>query len=238
MVRLLLFFLRINLTLNAFAQEEEQRILFSEALSMHLPKYEKKAKKAYRLRDYEEAHTLFDSLVQFELNGSYMDNFKFHSLKGKSVELYDIKKPVYLITYASWCIGSEGEIPAINALATKYQDKIDFVILFWDTQKIAKKMSKSYNDNIKILYVDELNNKDSFVISQLKHSLGLPTTFLIDGTKKILDIRRGITHPLSKTFEESYDMNYNSIHDGIANHLLSGKKKYSPSKETVAINGI
>ena len=237
MVRLLLFFLLINLTLSAAAQEDEQRILFSDALSMHLPKYEERAKKAYRTRNYEEAHNLFDSLVQSELNGSYMDNFRFHNLKGKEVSLYDIKKPVYLITYASWCIGSEGEVPAINALATKYQDKIDFVILFWDSQKTAKKMSKAYNDNINILYVDELNNKDSFVISQLKHSLGLPTTFLLDGTKKIVDIRRGITHPLSKSFEESYDMNYNSIQDGIANHLLT-KDKYTFTKETVAINGM
>jgi len=238
MVRLLLLFLLTNLTLSALAQEDEQRILFSDALAMHLPKYEERAKKAYRTRNYEEAHNLFDSLVNIELNGSYMDNFTFNTLKGKQITLYDIKKPVYLITYASWCISTKGEIPAINALATKYQDKIDFVILFWDTQKTTKKMSKSYNENIKILYVDELNNKDSFVISQLKHSLGLPTTFLLDGTKKIVDIRRGITHPMTKTFEESYDMNYNSINDGIANHLLTKDRKFALTKETVAINGI
>ncbi|SDS48735.1 Thiol-disulfide isomerase or thioredoxin [Gillisia sp. Hel1_33_143] len=236
MVRLLLCFLIFNFSLGAFAQQDDPRILFSEALALHLPKYEKQAKNAYRLRNYEKAHTLFDTLVQEDLNGSYMDNFELNDLKGKKIYLYNIKKPVYLITYASWCIATEGEIPAINALASKYQDQVEFVILFWDTKKVAKKMSKDYSNNITVLYVDEQKNNDSFVISQLKHSLGLPTTFLLDGTKKILDIRRGITHPLSKTFDESYKMNYNSIHDGIANHLLFESKKFTLSKETVAIN--
>ena len=96
-------------------------------------------------------------------------------------------------------------------------------------------MSKSYNKNIRVLYVNELNNRDGHVVSQLKHSLGLPTTFLLDKDKKILDIRRGVTHALNKSFEESFDLNYNSMYDGIANHLL-GDKKYNTNQETVAIN--
>ena len=82
-----------------------------------------------------------------------MDNFQFTQLKGKKIDLYDFKKPVYLITYASWCITSEGEIPAINLLAEKYSDRVDFLILFWDNQNMTKKMAKSYNDHITILYV-------------------------------------------------------------------------------------
>ncbi len=219
-----------------FGQTEDTRMFFSEALTVHLPKYDQSAKAAYYQRDYEEANRLFDSLIDHGLKGSYMDNFKFNNLNKKENSLYDFKKPMYLITYSSWCITSEGEIPAINQLAAKYSDKIDFVILFWDDHKTTKKMSKSYNEHIKVLYVNEMNNQDSYVISKLKHSLGLPTTFLIDGNKKILDIRRGISHPFGKSFEESFDMNYNSIYDGIANHLLETDKYKNAERETVALN--
>lgn len=235
MVRFLRLFLIFYFTSPAFGQLAEERIFFSEALTQYLPKYEKKAKKAYALRDYNLGQELFDSLVEFELNGSYMDNFKFNQLNSKEITFYDFKKPVYLITYASWCIASEGEIPALNQLASKYHGKIDFVILFWDDKNTTKKLSKAYSKDIKILYVDELHNNNNYVVSQLKHSLGLPTTFLIDGNKKILDIRRGVTHAFGKSFEESFDLNYNSIYDGIANQLLGGKNNY-PGQETAALN--
>ena len=218
-----------------FAQQEENKLFFSDALSLHLPKYKSSAEKAYSRRDYKEATRLFDSLVEYGLNDSYMNNFQFNQLNSKEVSLYDFKKPTYLITYASWCVTTEGEIPAINELANKYSDEIDFIILFWDDQKTTKKMAKSYNKNIRVLYVNELNNTGGHVVSQLKHSLGLPTTFLLDKDKRILDIRRGVTHALNKSFEESFDLNYNSMYDGIANHLLSDKK-YNTNQETVAIN--
>ena len=236
MVRLLpLLIILLSLSNSVFGQTDETRLFFSEALTAHLPKYDQNAKAAYYQRDYEEANRLFDSLIEHGLNGSYMDNFRFNNLNQKGSALYDFKKPMYLITYASWCVTSEGEIPAINQLAAKYSDKIDFVILFWDDHKTTKKMSKLYNENIKVLYVNEKNNQDSYVISKLKHSLGLPTTFLIDGNKKILDIKRGITHPYGKSFEESFDLNYNSIFDGIANHLLEANN-YNAERETVALN--
>ncbi|WP_033445072.1 TlpA family protein disulfide reductase [Gillisia marina] len=235
MKKLLLILSLLLLDLSICAQQKENKVFFSEALSMHLPKYKSNSEKAYSRRDYKEATRLFDSLVDYGLNGSYMNDFQFNQLNSKEISLSDFKKPTYFITYASWCITTEGEIPAINELANKYNDKIDFVILFWDDQKTTKKMAKSYNKNIKVLYVNELNNKDGHVVSQLKHSLGLPTTFLLDRDKKILDIRRGVTHALNKSFEESFDLNYNSIYDGIANHLL-GDKIYNTNQETVAIN--
>ncbi len=235
MVRKLLTFLLIFTVQFTFSQEEE-KMLFSEALAMHLPKYETKAKAAYMYRDFEKATQLFDSLVKNHLNGSTMDNFKFNRLKkSSSVSLYDFKKPVYLITYASWCVTTKGEIPALNELAEKYNGKIDFVVLFWDTPKATKRAAKDYNKYINILYVDEMENKDAFVVSQLKHSLGLPTVFLLNEKKEIQDIRRGVTHSLQKSLQESKDVNYNSIYDGIANHLLSGGS-LGPQLDPVALN--
>lgn len=235
MVRILLLIFTFFLVQSTYPQQEEEKILFSEALAMHLPKYEKKAKEAYFLRDFKEGERLFDSLVNHSLRGSLMDEFKFMSLNGKKVSLYDFKNPIYFITYASWCVTSEGEIPALNQLAKKYSDQIDFVVLFWDDQKTSKKASKPYHHSITVLYVDELDNKHAFTIKNLKHSLGLPTTFLLDSTKKILDIRRGVTHRYGKNFEDSLDANYNSIYDGIANHLL-GQRDYTNNSKPVASN--
>ena len=80
-----------------------------------------------------------------------------------------------------------------------------------------------------------MNNRDSYVISRLKHSLGLPTTFLLDDTKKILDVRRSITHPYKKSFEESYDLNYNKIYEGITNLLLK-ESGFKTEGKTASLN--
>lgn len=235
MVRILLLIFTFFLVLKTSAQRGEEKIFFTEALALHLTKYEKKAKDAYFYRDYERGKELFDSLVNFQLSGSYMNDFKFFNLKGQTTSLYEFKKPLYFITYASWCVTSKGEIPALNELAEKYSAEIDFVVLFWDHQKAAKEAGKAYNKAINIVYVDELQNKNPYVISMLKHSLGLPTTFLLDEKKKVLDIRRGVTHPYGRSFEDSLDANYNSIYDGIANHLL-GAKEYEGTAGPVASN--
>lgn len=235
MVRTLLLFLTIITLQTSSYSQEDNKVLFSHALSAHFPKYDQNARLAYHYRDFDRAEFLFDSLVQYGLKGSFMDNFLFTRLNNKPVNLYDLEKPVYLITYASWCITTKGEIPALNQLAEKYSDRIDFVILFWDSKKTTKKAAKAYNKHIKIVYVDELNNKDAFVVSRLKHSLGLPTTFLLDKNKQILDIRRGVSHSYDKSLQESIDANYNSIFDGIANHLLKGAN-FNSGNDPIAVN--
>lgn len=187
---------------------------------MHLPKYEKKAKKAYRQRDYERAENLFDSLVNNKLSGSYMNNFKFRNLRRKEIALSDFKKPVYLLTYASWCVPGKGEIPALNKLTEKYKDKIDFVVLFWDKRKTTKKLAKNYHRNISVLYVDETQNESAFVVQQLKHSLGLPTCFLLGADKEILKIQRSLFHPFQISKKESFEMNFETIDNEITTHLI------------------
>jgi|SRR5690606_20872902 len=235
MVRKLLLILTIIALQTSSYSQEDNKVLFSQALSAHFPKYDQSAKLAYHYREFDRAKILFDSLVQFGLKGSYMDNFWFNSLNNKPLSLYELEKPVYLITYASWCISTKGEIPALNQLAEKYSDRIDFVVLFWDSKKVTKKAAKAYNKHIRIVYVDELDNRDAFVVSRLKHSLGLPTTFLLDKNKQILDIRRGVSHSYEKSLEDSIDANYNSIFDGIANHLLKGGN-YNSITDPIAVN--
>ena len=219
---LVLFFF---LSYSVYPQQESPT--FSEAISNNLLKYKEKADKAYRQDNVLRAEFLFDSLVNNCLKGARLDNFKVKDLKNKQVDLNEFQKPVYLITNSSWIVPTEGEIPAINQLADKYHDQIDFVMLFWDNQKTAKELSQKYSKNIKILYVDELKNNSSYVVKNLKHSLGFPTSFLLDKEKQIIDIQRKVSHPYGMDFEHSLELNTRSFTKAISLLLIKDSNQYS-----------
>ncbi len=225
MVRVLLFLFIVIFTLPGKAQDEN--LYFSEALAMYLPKYVSKAQEAYLDDNVQRAEFLFDSLVNNCLKGSYLDNFKVKNLRNKVIPLEKLKKPTYLITNASWIVPTKGEIPALNALAEKYQDKIDFVVLFWDKRNTAKDLAKQYHKSIKVYYVDELSNESNYVIRNLKHSLGVPTSFLLTEEKKIVDIKRSITHPYSVEKQKSFDLNHKAFSEGISQLLLQDSSELS-----------
>ncbi|MDX1754054.1 MAG: TlpA disulfide reductase family protein [Salinimicrobium sediminis] len=231
MRKLLLFFLTQILVVSLFAQQDQ--ISFSEALTTHLPKYKKQADKAYRTENLKRADFLFDSLVKYGLKGSKMDNFKVQDLKKKPVALDDFQKPVYLTTYASWIVPTEGEIPALNKLSEKYGDQVDFVMLFWDSHSTTKELAKKYNKNITVLYVDEMKNDSPYVIKMMKHSLGFPTSFLLNKDKNIIDIRRKVSHPFGIEFEKSFDLNYDSFTSAISLLLINDSSQYSQAEKTL-----
>lgn len=231
MRKLLLFFLTQILVVPLFAQQDQ--ISFSEALTTHLPKYKKQADKAYRTENLKRADFLFDSLVKYGLKGSKMDNFKVQDLKKKPVALDDFQKPVYLTTYASWIVPTEGEIPALNKLSEKYGDQVDFVMLFWDSHSTTKELAKKYNKNITVLYVDEMKNDSPYVIKMMKHSLGFPTSFLLNKDKNIIDIRRKVSHPFGIEFEKSFDLNYDSFTSAISLLLINDSSQYSQAEKTL-----
>ncbi|HKJ49308.1 MAG TPA: TlpA disulfide reductase family protein [Christiangramia sp.] len=220
MKKLLLVFLFIGPTV--FSQQElQKKTYFSEALYFNLSDYNRKADMAYRFNDYEKGKELFEDFTSTHLEGSYMDNFKFRNLKNKEVELYNFKKPVFLITYASWCVPSKGEIPALNELAAEYKNNIDFVVLFWDRREKAKDLAENFSKDISVVYVDESQNNGAYVVKQLKHSLGLPTCFLLSGDKKIMDIRRSVFPPLQTEEETAYRENYIALETSISNNLVN-----------------
>ena len=231
MRKLLLFFLTQILVVPLFAQQDQ--ISFSEALTTHLPKYKKQADKAYRTQNLERADFLFDSLVKYGLKGSRLDNFKVQDLKKRPVALDEFQKPVYLTTYASWIVPTEGEIPALNKLAEKYGDQVDFVMLFWDSHSTTKELAKKYSKRITVLYVDEMQNDSPYVIKMMKHSLGFPTSFLLNKDKNIIDIRRKVSHPFGIEFEKSFDLNYDSFTSAISLLLINDSSQYSQAEKTL-----
>ena len=212
--KLLLLFLLISFA--AQSQQIGPNRLFSKEIGKNIKTYRQKSQLAYANNDFERADFLFDSLINNVVNESYLDNFKVRKISGRKVELYDFKKPVFLMTYASWCTPGIGEIPALNEVAKKYHKEIDFVVLFWDSKKKVRKIARNYNSKLTILYVDEKENTNCHIVETMKHSLGFPTTFFIDKSKKIVDVRRGVLHPYNEEFNISYNLNYNAFLNGIS----------------------
>lgn len=200
---------------SAFAQEEI-RIPFSTAVSAHIVKYNRKMDDAYRDNDLERAKFLFDSLVKNHLSGTYMDDFTFNSLKDEPTSFEDFEKPIFLITSAAWCVPGIGEIPALNDLADRFHDQIDFIVLFWDTKENLKAKSPEYSNNIKLVYVNEKTNQDSHIVNKLKHALGFPMMYFMDEERKLLNIQKVETHHSSETLSNSYNIHFNSLSKGVS----------------------
>ena len=211
---LLLLFLPVSLI--AQSQQIEQESLFSQMIGKNIKKYTLESQKAYATNNFERAEFLFDSLINHVVNESFIDNFKFKKRSGRTVELYDYEKPIFLMTYASWCTPGVGEIPALNEIAEKHHKDIDFIVLFWDSRDKVKKVAREYSRHIDVVYVDERDNKNNYVVQSMKHSLGFPTSFFIDAQKKIVDVRRGVLHPYEEAYEISFELNYNSFLNGIS----------------------
>ena len=215
MGKMLLTFLLLA-SLPLFSQKTEADPLFSKAIGENIRKYRVESRKAYRTRDEERAQFLFDSLVNNVVNGTLLDNFKVRKFSGRKTTLHKFKKPIYLISYASWCVPNAGEIPAFNDIAKKYFKEIDFVVLFWGSKRKIRKFKRKYNKRVHILYVDEKENKNGFAIKIMKHSVGFPTSFFISSKKNILDVRRNHTDKYDKEYTSSYNANYQSYMSGVS----------------------
>lgn len=191
---------------------------FSNAIKIDLKKYKKDCALAYRKGDLDRGKFLFDSLVDNRLTGTRFDDFTFKKAKGSKLTLSKVEKPIILITYASWCVTSKGEIPAINKLAKKYGKDVKFVVLFWDRKHNMKKIARKFNHNVTVCYAHESYRNDETIVAALKHTLGFPTSFYLDENLKVIDIRRcGIKSCPKKTpYEKAYALNYNSYVDGLS----------------------
>jgi len=197
---------------------------FSNAIKINFKKYKAESDLAYRKADFERGKFLFDSLVGHRLAGTTFDDFTFKQANGSKLKLSKIKKPVVLITYASWCVLSKGEIPALNKLAQKYSKDVQFVVLFWDRKHNMDKIARKFNRHVTVCYAHEYYKNDAPIVAALKHTLGFPTSFYLDENLTVMDIRRcGVkVCPTKINEQKSYALNYNTFLDGLS-MILMGK---------------
>ncbi|MCH8534006.1 MAG: redoxin domain-containing protein [Flavobacteriaceae bacterium] len=177
-------------------QDYEAKVFFSEQIRGHYKTHIKKIEQIENAGRYEEAEALAKKFIQEYMVGSYMDNFSLKCLKSGQCYIDDYKKPMLILSYASWSIPTKGEVKAFNNLAKNFHKQIDFVVLYWDSKQDARKDSKKLNSKIEILYVDELTNRYSSTIKMLKHTFGIPTTFVVGSDKRVLHIQTNIQNPL------------------------------------------
>lgn|GEM_PF-186727 len=218
MKRLLIIFI-LSITYHSAYTQGDDLIYYSEIISLNLEKYKENSNLAYQQNDVERARFLFDSLIQNVVVGTQLDEFKVSTLKIKSgakKPLVTYEKPLFLLTYADWCIPDVGELPALNELAEKYHDQIDFVVLFWNKRSDVRKVAKNYNHHIELAYVDETDNQSSNVVNKLKHVFGLPTAIFVNQWGEIVDVQREVSNHYSETDTKSYEIHYNYIAKGIS----------------------
>jgi len=216
MGRLLLLVFILSIPYTALSQDIALNDLFSQRIEKNIKRHMYKSQEAYADNDLDRAKFLFDSLVKHVVTGSYLDNFKVRKRSGRRIEMNDFEKPIYLKTHAAWCTPGIGEISALNEAAKKYHKEIEFVVLFWDSKRTTRQMSRKYSGNVTILFVDERENINDHVVENLKHSLGFPTSFLVNADKMILDVRRGILNKYDDDFTDSFNAHYNSILSGVS----------------------
>jgi len=214
-------------------QGQESVTSFSDAIKNNIKKYNTQTDKEFEKGDIERGYALFDSLVQNHLVGSRFDDYSFKCVNSRKVKLSKIKKPVFIITYASWCVMNRGEIPALNKLARKYEDDIQFIVVFWDVKSDVKKIARQFNNDIKVCYANESYKNDEAVVATLKHSLGFPTSYFLNSDLEVVDIKRGATAiPPRTAFKKAFEINYSVFNERLVTFL----NKKEMIKEQLANN--
>ncbi len=193
-----LFFFYLSVSSLTFSQNVDDDNLFSRAIEKNMKKYISLSNKLYNKKNYEKAQYLFDSLVNHNLTKTSFDDFSFKRFGKRRIKISDVKKPIILITYSSWCIMGKGEIPALNQLAKDYEDKVQIMVLFWNKKSDMKHIAKKFDKNVIVCYANENERKDSPIMMYMKRPLGFPTAYLINENKMLVDIKKSFVKPENK----------------------------------------
>lgn len=224
MKQIYLYIVTILFTCAGFSQDQEQpkSDSFADALRNNLGKYNAKVNQAFEKNNIELTQVLFDSLVDYHLAGTKFEDYTLKTFERRKLKLSSIQKPIFILTYASWCVPSKGEFQALNKLAQKHANEVQFILLFWDKRKNIKKIANKFNHNIAVCYANESYQNDAPIVAHLKHSLGFPTSFFLDENLKVVKIKRGGAHPkLNSNFSTALTMNYNVFREGLNTILIN-----------------
>lgn len=215
--------------LASFSYSQDTISYFSDAVKNNISSYAKASNKAYEKRNIREGKDLFDSLVKNKLVGTKFDNFNLKVYKSKNVKLNRIDKPIFIITYASWCVITKGEIPALNILAKEHRDDMQIIVIFWDKKSDIKNIANKFSDDIKVCYANENYANDSHLIASIKHSLGFPTSLFIDENKNVVSIKHfenviKLRTPIKEAIITSYNYFSKDINESLVNSVANNKK--------------
>ena len=208
----LLVFLQCTLS---YSQDEP--VLFSDALRVNFSKYKSQSNQAFSQGDIERGQFLFDSLVQNQLIGSKFNNYTLKRVSDRKLKMSKVKKPIFLITYAAWCVPSKGEFLALNKLAKEYHNDIEFIVIVWGKKKEVKKYASKLSGHIEVCYAHKTFSSGNEIVENLRETLGFPTCYMIDSYLQVVDIKRGSALvPLKTPTKKAVELNYNLFKERLA----------------------
>jgi thiol-disulfide isomerase/thioredoxin len=215
------FFILIFLFNLTFTYGQDTIVYFSDAIKENIKPYKRASNNAYDSNNIIEGKNLFDSLVKNKLVGTQFDDFSLKVYKEKNIKLNRINKPIFIITYAAWCVIPKGEIPALNILAKEHRNDMQIIVVFWDKKNDLKGIASKFNDYIKVCYANEYYTKDSRIVSTIKHTLGFPTSIFIDGNKNVVNVKHFDNKTKLKTpIKEAIISSYNYFSKDINENLV------------------
>ncbi|WP_299902106.1 thioredoxin family protein [uncultured Aquimarina sp.] len=178
---------------NQFQTKIEKR-LFENTENL-ITKYREDSQKYWDKNDSENALKYEDSSKAVILN-SYIKDYEFKSVDNTIYNTADRKKPLFLQVTASWCAPCRFEITALNKIVKKYSDKVDFVLLFWDTLSDLEKLAPDYNKDIYLIPSQEKQSEPTTIdISGFRHIMGFPSNYLITTDNEIINFSQGAIIP-------------------------------------------
>lgn len=231
MKKSLLHFVIMVFTFGFSFAQESTKASFSDAMKTNLRTYNNACNNAFEKRDMAEGQRLFEEFVDTKLVGTQFDDFTIKCLHSKDIQLSKINKPVYMVTYATWCLINKGEITALNKIANELNN-VQFIVLFWDKEANVKKVASQFDNSIKVCYADETTNNVSQIVATLKHTLGFPTTYFLDENKNVVSIKRVSSEYKPKnTMDQAVTFSYENLKKDINSSILNKRK---PSSTLVA----
>ncbi len=230
----ILFILAFLFSVNCISQEESpsDSIVFFSSISDTLLSIYLNPTKYVRMDDpsthMDHHEALFDVI-----KGTYLDSFEFSTIDNKRYSTSQSNKPIFLHVTASWCRPCKAEIPSLNKIVEQYQDRVEFVTLFWDDRERVERLSKEYHS--KMILIPSLTSKgpSEVIIAGFEHILGFPTSYVVLSNRKIVDVQLGASAPMNfmspegesitVTKEEAEKANDDILKDLIENLLISDK---------------
>jgi cytochrome c biogenesis protein CcmG/thiol:disulfide interchange protein DsbE len=124
--------------------------------------------------------------------GFYAPTFALSGLDGKTYQLSEIKKPVLINFWASWCDPCRVETPHLIKLYENYKGQ--FEILAVNVTVNDKEVNaKKFVDFFKLPFPVLLDRTGD--ITEKYQIIGYPTNFFIDKNGKVIDIADGLLPP-------------------------------------------
>jgi len=114
-----------------------------------------------------------------------LPSFRFINQQHKFVNIKQFKGKITLVNFwATWCLPCVKELPQLESLLEVFgKDNINIIPISIDSDKTIEKLIKFVNSiNINNLKIYQDKNLEAY---ELTHSLGVPTTLVLDSNLKL-----------------------------------------------------